>query len=489
MERALVKRQEAQTGSIRDFLTVVFKHKTKILIIFFSIVLATTLISLIIPPVFETKTTLLVKYGREYLNQPEVGTAPPGTSMYLSQEEIINSEVQILRSPELAKKVIEALRIENMYPELVKDPPKKMSPMDAAVIQFGKSLAVEGVRKSNVINVSFRHEDPRMAAKTVNKLVELYKVKHLEVFSTPHSSFLEGQVAALRQKLAVSQNNMESYKQKNRVYSLEEQRTLLLKQRTDLDTELLNTRNTVDELERKLSTLRAQTRTLSQNKSLYTPTERDKIIVDARSRLLALQLSEQELLRKYTENNRLVVDTRKEIQMVKNFLGEQEKDIQSKVQTGNVVYQEAHRALVTTEADLSAQKAKLATLGGQLKQLDGAIKNLDLSEKEMLNLKRELTTDEKNYQAYSDKMEEARLTDDMNRLKLANISVIQPALVPVKPLFPRMKLNVALSIVFGALGAIGYALFSERNSHGLVTPEIAEKRLNLVVLAAIPYKE
>jgi uncharacterized protein involved in exopolysaccharide biosynthesis len=175
--------------------------------------------------------------------------------------------------------------------------------------------------------------------------------------------------------------------------------------------------------------------------------------------------------------------------MVKNFLGEQEKDIQSKVQTGNVVYQEAHRALVTTEADLSAQKAKLATLGGQLKQLDGAIKNLDLSEKEMLNLKRELTTDEKNYQAYSDKMEEARLTDDMNRLKLANISVIQPALVPVKPLFPRMKLNVALSIVFGALGAIGYALFSERNSHGLVTPEIAEKRLNLVVLAAIPYKE
>ena len=211
--------------------------------------------------------------------------------------------------------------------------------------------------------------------------------------------------------------------------------------------------------------------------------------MDAQSRLLALEINQQELLRKYTENNRLVVENRKQIQLVKNFLAEQESDIVKKVLTGNVVYQDTQRDLGKTEADLSAQRAKYATLRVQLGQLDGEIQALDLREKEMQNLKRELTTNEKNFQVYDEKMEEARITDDMNKLKLANISVIQPAQVPVAPIKPKKGLNILLGIVFGALSGIGYALFSERNSQGLVSPEIAEKRLNLQVLATIPYKE
>jgi uncharacterized protein involved in exopolysaccharide biosynthesis len=107
----------------------------------------------------------------------------------------------------------------------------------------------------------------------------------------------------------------------------------------------------------------------------------------------------------------------------------------------------------------------------------------------MQNLKRELATNEKNFQIYGDKMQEARIIDDMNRLKLANISVIQRAAVPIKPYKSHKKLNVALAILFGALSGIGFAFLSEKNSQGLLTPEIAERRLNLAVIAAIPYKE
>jgi len=77
----------------------------------------------------------------------------------------------------------------------------------------------------------------------------------------------------------------------------------------------------------------------------------------------------------------------------------------------------------------------------------------------------------------------------MDKLKLANISIIQSASTPVAPIKPKKGLNILLGIVFGTLSGIGYALFSERNSQGLVSPEIAEKRLNLKVLATIPYRE
>ncbi len=476
-------------GSMRDYLTVFFKRKISILSIFFTIVVATTLLVIFLPPVYEAKTTLLVRYGREYLNQPEMGPVQPGMSMYLNQEEIINSEVEILTSPGLAKKVIETLKIGNIYPDLLKDPPRRMKPIDAAVIMFGKKLKVAAVKKSNVIQVSFRHEDPRIAANALNLLVELFKAKHLEVYSTPQSSFLEGQAAAYQQKLGETEKSLEAFKQKNEVYSLDEQRSLLLKQRTDLDTELINTRNTVAELQKKLASLQASTGSLKKNKNLYTATERDKIIVDAQSKLLALELSEQELLRKYKESNRLVVDVRKQIQLVKGFLKANEQDITEKVTTGNVVFQEAQKELVGAEADLHGQRAKMATMSRQLKQLDRDIQVLDLQENKIKDLKRQLAMNEKNFQIYGDKMEEARIMDDMNRLKLANISVIQSAVPPVKPVWPRKRLSVAVSIIFGVLFGIGFALFSELNSQGLVSPEIAERRLNLVVLAAIPYKE
>ena len=125
----------------------------------------------------------------------------------------------------------------------------------------------------------------------------------------------------------------------------------------------------------------------------------------------------------------------------------------------------------------------------QLGQLDRDIQALDLREKDMQNLKRELATNEKNFQIYGEKMEDARITDDMNKLKLANISVIQPATTPLEPIKPKKGLNILLGMLFGALSGIGYALISERNSQGLASPEIAEKRLNLAVLATIPYRD
>jgi uncharacterized protein involved in exopolysaccharide biosynthesis len=488
MERTDFGKKESYKANLRDFLTVFFKHKVAILIIFSVVVVSVTIVSFIIPPSYEAVSTVLVKYGREYVNRPEVGNSVQPV-MSLNQEEVINSEIQIMTSPDLAKRVVEAIGVGKMYPDLVENPQLKAKPVDAAISRFGKQLSVEGVKKSSVIQVSFSHDDPQIAAKAVNLLVDFFREKHLQVFSSPQSSFLESQVAAYRQKLQDSEKNMESFKQRNNVYSLEEQRTLLLNQRTELRTEMLNTQNSVMELQKRLSSLKAQARQMANENALYTQTERDKIIVEAKSKLLGLELNEQDLLRKYTDSNKMVVDVRKQIQIVRNFLREQEAELKSKVLTGNPIFQEAQKDLVRTEADYGAQKAKLATISGQLGQLDREIRNLDLQEKDMQNLKRELTTNEKNYQTYGDKMEEARITDDMNRLKLANISVVQPAAVPLQPSSPKKALNVALSIIFGTLASIGFALMSEHLTQELISPENAERRLNLAVLAAIPYKE
>ena len=486
--KTLYRKERAPIGGLREFLTVLFKHKYTILVVFSLSVLIGLVVSFLLPPTYEARSTVLIKVGREYISSPEVGNTRALLS--LEQQEVLNSEIQILSSRELIEKVVTLLKVETLYPKLAKKPTSKISPRESSILQVEKHLAISGVKKSNVIEVSFQHEDPKVAAKVVNLLIELFREKHLKVFSDPQSSFLEKQLRIYQGKLGESEQAMESFKQSNQVFSLDEQRSLLLRQRTDLDSTLKNTDHRIDELREKLLFLKNQKITSgAKSRTMYTNTEKDKILVDAKARLLTLQLTEQDLLKRYREDSRRVEDVRNEIQTVKNFLKEQEEYISGTVETGGRIYQEVELEIIKTEADLKSQVAKAAGLRQQLRQLDGQIRTLDLNDRKFQTLKREMASNEKYFRTYEDRVEEARISEDMNRSKLANISVIQPATVPAKPVRPKKLLNMLLSLFIGAFSGLGLALVSEHLSQGLTTPDSVERRLGLRVLTTISLKE
>src|SRR5659263_11072 len=124
----------------REFLTILFKHRSKVSVIFLAAVLAATIWSFLIPPTYEARSSLLVKTGREYVNRPDPGET--GALMLLQMEEVVNSEIRILSSRELIEKVLTTLKVETVYPELATSP-SSMPPLQAAVLAFGKNLTVE----------------------------------------------------------------------------------------------------------------------------------------------------------------------------------------------------------------------------------------------------------------------------------------------------------------------------------------------------------
>jgi uncharacterized protein involved in exopolysaccharide biosynthesis len=493
------QRQEtgAQAGTLRDFLAVLFKHKATILVVFFSIVVIVTVLSFVLPPTYEAQSSILVKFGRENLYRPEAGNNGPIISMNQpSPEETLNSEIEILTNEDLADKVITAIGVGKLYPGLVEPPswlstvrmffaPKGVTPKDLAIIKFGKKLTVEGVKKSNVIDVSFQHKDPRLAAQVVNLLLDYYKEKHLQVYSDTKSSFLEQQLAEYSQKLTTSEDALQTFKQTQSVYSLDQQRNLMLGQRMEMDTAYKGTQTNIQELQEKLRSLKAQSRAIAEDDNTFTFSEQGKILTDAKAKLLDLQLKEHDLLIKYKEESPPVKDVRKDIQMTKDFLAAQEKDVTSKVKTGNLVYQETEKERIKAEAELRAQEAKLASLGPQIARVDSELKNFDRQEKQFQDLKRETATNEHDYLTYKEKWEEARISDDMNLKKMANISIIQAAVAPTKPVKPKKFLNIALSIVLGAISALSAAFFSEYLSHTFNTARDVEQHLGLPVLTSV----
>ena len=502
MENRNTAQQRSPTASLKDFLTILFKHKYKILLIFLVSAVAATLAARRIPPMYEAESTLLVRPGREYIYRPEVGNGGPVVNF--NPGDVITAEIKILTSRDLVENVIASIGIENIYPGLKKKPPAKIALVGAAANAFEKNLAVEAVRGSNVIQVRFQHEDPPVAAKAVNVLVGLFREKHIQVYSDPQSSFIEAQARAYEEKLKESEKKLEAFKQQNQVFSFEEQRALLLKQRMDLEASLKNTQDRIHELETRLSLAKERLKTIPETKERYAQgslveIERNDTVAQVRSQLLNLQLKERELLEKYKENSRTIMNVRKEIQIVEEFLRQQEekaKSGDSKGQRGkretidNPLYQDVEKETVKIELDQSVESVRLPILKQKLSEMDREIQRLNSRENQLLDLRREVSDNEKNSRTYLEKLEESRIGEDMDRRKMVNIAVIQEAGVPTIPIKDtKAKKIILVGFLLGGLLGFGAAYLSETLAQGLSTPESAEKRLGVAVLATFPYKK
>ncbi len=452
------------SGSVRDVLRIIFKYRARMAAVFFAVIAIAVLVTFLIPPVYEAKSTLMIKFGRELIYRPELGEGR--SPLFLTQEGVINSEIQILTSRDLLKKVVSEIGHERMYGDMLQFFSTRAAPMDAAIGQLEQDLRVENKMRSDVITVSLLHRDPEIAAKAVNLLVDHFREKHLQVFHGPTTPFLERQLAVYTQKLKDSEADLESFKQMHRVYSIDEQRGYHLRHRAELETALMLAQNQIQELQQKLNFVRTH-EAMDADRSMAVET--------ARNQLLALQLKERDLLRRYKETSQTVAGVRDEIRAVSDFLAKQQK---------------RSNALEATkiQAELNTAKARADSLHRTIASVDRDIQELDLRGREFQELRREVTVNESNYQTYLKKLEEARISDDMDRQKIANISVIQTASIPMTPVKPRKEYNLMLGVVLGALAALGSGFLSEYASQGLSSPESVRRKLDLPVLASLPCK-
>ena len=377
----------------------------------------------------------------------------------------MRGEISILTSRDLMNTVIKTVGIENLYPGLDKMPAGKTTPEQVAARSFEESLNVTNIPGSSLLQVAFTHADPYVAAKVVNTLVDAFKDKHLEVFSGNSTEFLESQQKTFQNKLRESESNLASFKEKNRVFSFEEQKTALIGQRSTLDTTLKTAQNQISELEQRIAFIKSPRWTVDTAPEM-------------RTQLAALQQRERELLEKYTESSRTVQNQRQEMQAIKDSIkrnSEEQRQIE----------------LAKTEGELSVVKARADSLRRQLGQVEGEIRTLEGSGRDLQDLKREATTQEQNYQTYARKLEESLIMDDMDRRKMVAISVVEkavPSMMPKKQKLDKKQM-VAAGFFGGIAAGIALAFLLEFMSPGMTTPMSAERRLGLPVMVAITKKE
>ena len=218
----------------------------------------------------------------------------------------------------------------------------------------------------------------------------------------PKSSFVKSQLEAYKRELARAEAQVQEFKQKHSLTSLDDQQQLLLQQRKELDTLLKETINNISGLDTKLSWLKHQIKQVEENVPLSSVTNRQAIIQEAQKNLLDLQLKEQEILTKYHEKSRTLVSVRKEIELVEAFLKKQQAaELENMVTTGkNPVYQELEVEILRTEAQLVSEKARRKVTQEQIIEIDQELNRLNHLEKEFKELLRTVEANERNYEEY-----------------------------------------------------------------------------------------
>lgn len=499
---------DAQTTpnySLRDFLYVLFKRKNQILGFFIASVGIVTLASLLMKPTYQANAKVLVKLGREDIYTPTVLAKEQALPIFdQNREQRISSEIEILNSNLLAEQVIKSLGESRIYPELANTKTGFASlffpfretataTKNNALLKFKKDMWVERVVKSDVISINFRHRNSEMAAKVLNTLVNLYLDQHLQVHQNLQSSnFFMEQAQTLEKKLQEAGERLQAFKRQHSVLSPEEERKLLLRQEAALRTELNQTLSLETEATNRINELRKQLSSTPKTIPIEEGANHiPEVISPLQSRLVELEVREHEILRKYNEGNPLVQnmlkDVREETKIARQRLSEQENKLYGSKRSGlNTTYQRVQEGLLQNEAELEALKAKKEAQGNQLAEYHRKLQKLDQAELEFARLQGEVDVSRQNHKLYLTKLEESRVSNAMDLKKIANVSVVDPASPPIKPVSPKVLLNIALSIVLGALGGLGLAFLLEFLDDTLQSDKDIEHALGLPLLASIP---
>jgi len=451
--------QHIDFRSMRDVLTILFKHKYKILIAFLIISAVGVIVSSQVREIYTAKSVLLIKLGREFVSRPEVlGNAPSPIPV----DSVARSELSILGSHDLMDKVVASIGPTTLYPAL-NDVPAGIARDSQALGSFERNLKISMIGPT-VIEVKFANENPNVAAQAVNMLVDAFKDKHLEIFGGKSTEFLEGKEKAFREKLRESESQLAGFVGKNRIYSVPEQGSTLIQQQSVLETNLEKAQNKVLELEQKIA-------------FIQSPDWAAEIPVEARTQLASLRQRERELLKNRTETSKPVQDLRQEIQYVEESLAKDSQD-------------QRQMELRKTKGELSMARAEVAGARRQLEQAGETLNALERRSVEMNALKRQVAQEEENYTTYARKVEESLISDDMDRRKMVAISVIEKAVPTTTPQSGRLSKEELTGggLVGGIAGGIILALLLEFLGPGMTTPLSAQRRLDLPVLVAIARK-
>ncbi|HET8635634.1 MAG TPA: Wzz/FepE/Etk N-terminal domain-containing protein [Acidobacteriaceae bacterium] len=476
MQSALIVQSAPQSVALHEVASVIFRRKRLLLIIFFGTIAAALLLAFLLPSQYQSTAKLLVQKARaDAVISPERTVSYQAPSEEVSEADL-DSELELLKTHDILRKVVRENGLAGAHPSNAE--------VDRAVEKLSNKLKIDPIKKSNVIGLSYKSDDPQVSANVLNSLIALYLEKHQQIRQAGRDyKFFEQQAAIYKKQLEDIEKQIADAK----FVAPQLMRDQMVGKRADLKASATATEAEIAETKKRIASLKELEQSTPQR--LVTEkrvSDNPQLLQNLKGTLLTLQLQRDQLTAKYQPTYRPVVDLDKRIADTKAAIAREESQpLHEETTNQNTAYEWIRTEMAKAQAQLQGLLGRHEADAALLAADGQNLHNLNAESVQEQDLLRKAKTAETNYLLYSQKREEARISDELDANKILNVAVVQKAFVPATHVHLRSKIM---------LGGLGAALFLSLMAALLTdffdpkfrsTDEVAGY-LNVPVLASIP---
>ncbi|MCP4117792.1 MAG: polysaccharide biosynthesis tyrosine autokinase [Desulfobacteraceae bacterium] len=483
---------------LRDYFRIVNKRKSTVFTFFTITFIIVVISTFTATPIYMAATKVMV--------EKNTSNALGGGYRYTPYDpEFLETQYQIIKSASVTKKVVDGFDVEKMYNTFFSKDDSKQSIVSISVswlksfylsfkemigieelasvsqkngntpvsltkaeelerfIQMG--VSVQPVQNSRVIEISFKSDNPALAAKISNSIARAYIDELLDMRMETSSysiRWMSKKAETQRKKLEDSEKSLTKYQKDNDIITIEDRMTVLPERLSELSRRL--TKSETDKKE--LGAIYNQIRNTKRRDLETIPAIADNRSIDSiKKQIIVSEQKISEFSKKYGRKHPVMISANDELKGLKR---KKTSEIQKAVQT----IQNQYELAISNEQNLR-------TLLNETK-----FEATNLNEKyiQLKILKREVETNRYLYDALVKKMKEKGLTEENQSV---NVWVIEKAVIPEIPASPNKKRNLLLAIILGLFGGIGLAFFFEYLDNTVKTPEDIEDRFDIAVIGTI----
>lgn len=348
---------------------------------------------------------------------------------------------------------------------------KRLSPYVGAILG---GLRVDPVKESRgmyketrLIDISYTHTDPEVASKVCNAIAETYVFNNLEKKTETNAStgdVLQKRVAELQQVIRSDEERLVNYAKNNQIISLDANQNTVVERLAGLNKQLLEAENDRKTAEAAYSAAKAP------GAATALAEGDNKQAGDAENKLADLRQRRALLMVDATEEAPEV----KEIDQQISELERQVKDVRSR-KTNTLLTNLETKYRQTLGREQALRAAFQQSRGETLTQNEAAI-NYRIIQQEI----------DTNKTLLDSLLQRSKENDVIMASKPNNISIVDYAITPAGPIGPNRMRTVTLALFLSLGLGIGLALFLEYLDDTVHSTDEVERLLHLPALAVIP---
>lgn len=344
----------------------------------------------------------------------------------------------------------------------------EQSKKDSIARFIQSNLSVKGGTQSQIINLSFVHEDPKMAADIVNSVSEAYIDFGLEsrLNQIKHTAdWLSEQSEELRLTLQESEDKLRKFRLSQDLVNTEQQQRISNTQLQTLNTELVKAQTQLSESQNLFQQVTQIEKDNGDYRSLG-PVLQNSTVRDLVKEEAVLRRRVEELSERYGPKHPKLIAAKSDFNSANAALNSEVNKVVENIK-------KQYQAALTQEKSI---KKLISESRNELQSYQG-------SSFELTRLEREVDNNRRIYESFLSKLTEA---DVSGNYEASNIRVIDKATVPDQPISPRPFMSLVLSITVGLLIGIAWSIFKELTGRTFKTPDQMEAELGLTTLGITP---